>query len=79
MKRVLEEIQNGTFARQWIQEKASGGAEYQRLMNQDMAHPIEKVGAELRGRMSWLNSSGAANDTRAQAETPRQEKRLAER
>jgi ketol-acid reductoisomerase len=55
MKKILQEIRDGTFARQWIKEKASGGAEYQRLMDQDMSHPIEKVGADLRGRMSWLN------------------------
>jgi ketol-acid reductoisomerase len=58
MKKVLKEIQDGTFARQWIKEKASGGAEYQRLMDKDMSHPIEKVGADLRGRMSWLNQQG---------------------
>jgi len=58
MKKVLQEIQDGTFARQWIEEKASGGAEYQRLMDKDMSHPIEKVGADLRGRMSWLNQQG---------------------
>jgi ketol-acid reductoisomerase len=58
MKKVLQEIQDGTFARQWIKEKASGGAEYQRLMDKDMSHPIEKVGADLRGRMSWLNQQG---------------------
>jgi ketol-acid reductoisomerase len=55
MKKVLQEIRDGTFARQWIKENASGGAEYKRLMAKDMAHPIEKVGADLRGRMSWLN------------------------
>jgi ketol-acid reductoisomerase len=58
MKKVLQEIQDGTFARQWIKEKASGGAEYKRLMDKDMSHPIEKVGADLRGRMSWLNQQG---------------------
>jgi ketol-acid reductoisomerase len=56
MKKILQEIRDGTFARQWIKEKASGGAEYQRMMDKDMSHPIEKVGADLRGRMSWLNS-----------------------
>jgi ketol-acid reductoisomerase len=55
MKKILQEIRDGTFARQWIREKASGGAEYQRMMDKDMSHPIEKVGADLRGRMSWLN------------------------
>ncbi|MDH4021874.1 MAG: ketol-acid reductoisomerase [Gammaproteobacteria bacterium] len=55
MKKILQEIRDGTFARQWIKEKASGGAEYKRMMDKDMSHPIEKVGADLRGRMAWLN------------------------
>lgn len=55
MKGVLKDIQNGAFARRWIEENRSGQPEYKRLMAEDMAHPIEKVGAELRGRMPWLN------------------------
>lgn len=55
MKKVLDEVRDGTFARQWIKENASGGAEYKRLMEKDMSHPIEKVGADLRGRMPWLS------------------------
>lgn len=55
MKSVLEDIREGTFARRWIQENADGKPEYRKLMEQDMAHPIEKVGADLRKRMSWLN------------------------
>jgi ketol-acid reductoisomerase len=55
MKGVLDDIQGGVFAKRWIQENADGKLEYERLMNEDLAHPIEKVGADLRGRMSWLN------------------------
>jgi ketol-acid reductoisomerase len=55
MKVILKEIQDGAFAKRWIQENADGQPEYKRLMEDDMAHPIEQVGAELRGRMSWLN------------------------
>jgi ketol-acid reductoisomerase len=55
MKGVLDDIQGGVFAKRWIQENADGKPEYERLMNEDLAHPIEKVGADLRGRMSWLN------------------------
>jgi ketol-acid reductoisomerase len=54
---VLDEIRKGVFAREWIKENANGRPEYNRLMQADLAHPIEKVGAELRGRMSWLNES----------------------
>jgi ketol-acid reductoisomerase len=59
MREVLKEIQDGTFAREWIAEYAAGMPEYKRLMNADLAHPIEKVGAELRSRMSWLNKAPA--------------------
>ena len=56
MQEILTEIQDGTFARQWIDENKSGQNEYRRLMSEDLAHPIEKVGADLRGRMDWLEN-----------------------
>ncbi|HHQ14052.1 MAG TPA: ketol-acid reductoisomerase, partial [Chromatiales bacterium] len=55
MKEVLDDIQNGTFARNWIEENKNGQPEFKRMLAEDLAHPIEKVGAELRSRMSWLN------------------------
>jgi ketol-acid reductoisomerase len=55
MAEILNEVRNGTFAREWISENANGRPEYNRLMQADLAHPIEKVGADLRARMSWLN------------------------
>jgi ketol-acid reductoisomerase len=55
MREVLKDIQEGVFAQRWIKENAEGQPEYKRLLAEDMAHPIEKVGADLRGRMSWLN------------------------
>ncbi|HEY8339864.1 MAG TPA: ketol-acid reductoisomerase [Egibacteraceae bacterium] len=54
MRQVLKEVQNGQFANEWIKENQTGMANYKRLLEQDLAHPIEKVGRELRGRMSWL-------------------------
>jgi len=54
MQEVLDEIQDGTFAREWIAENKEGGQEYKRLLDEDMAHPIEEVGAALRARMPWL-------------------------
>ena len=54
MQEVLDDIRDGTFAREWIAESEAGGEEFKRLMNQDLEHPIEKVGAELRSRMDWL-------------------------
>jgi len=54
MKQVLAEIQDGTFANNWIAENEAGMPEFKRMMNDDLEHPIEKVGADLRGRMDWL-------------------------
>ncbi|MEQ8205821.1 MAG: ketol-acid reductoisomerase [Woeseia sp.] len=56
MQDVLTDIQDGTFARNWIKETAGGQKEYRRLMNADLDHQIEKVGADLRGRMDWLEN-----------------------
>ena len=55
MQGILKDIQDGTFAKRWIEENADGQPEYKRLMQEDMSHPIERVGAELRSRMPWLN------------------------
>ena len=54
MKQVLKEVQDGTFAKQWIEENKTGQKNYKRLMQEDLDQGIEKVGKELRGRMSWL-------------------------
>ncbi len=57
MKKILAEIQQGKFARQWINENASGRKKYNKLLKADLKHPIEKVGAKLRSRMPWLEQS----------------------
>jgi ketol-acid reductoisomerase len=54
MKEVLNDIQDGTFARNWTAEYAAGLPNYKRLKQADLDHPIEKVGAKLRARMPWL-------------------------
>ena len=55
MKKILGEIQDGSFARVWIRENKTGRRKYDALMKKDLAHPIEKVGVQLRARMPWLN------------------------
>ena len=55
MKKILKEIQQGKFARQWIRENATGRKKYNKLMAADLRHPIEKVGVQLRARMPWLD------------------------
>ncbi len=59
MRRILKEIQDGRFARQWIREYASGRRHYKKLLKADLSRPIEKVGATLRARMPWLNERRA--------------------
>jgi ketol-acid reductoisomerase len=59
MKAVLTDIQDGTFARNWIAEYQAGLPNYKRLKQADLDHPIEQVGAKLRARMPWLNAGAA--------------------
>ena len=59
MGRILKDIQKGKFARVWIEENKDGKPKYNKLLKQDLEHPIEKVGAELRARMPWLNDKRA--------------------
>lgn len=55
MKKVLREIQDGTFASEWIQEnKAGGRAKFLATRRMEAAHPVEIIGAKLRKMMSWL-------------------------
>jgi len=56
MQEVLDDIQDGTFANRWIDENKAGQPEYKRLMNEDLNHPIEEVGARLRSQMDWLEN-----------------------
>ncbi len=55
MKKILKEIQQGKFARQWIKENASGRKKYDKMLKQDLNRQIEKVGYNLRSRMPWLD------------------------
>ncbi|MBC7286811.1 MAG: ketol-acid reductoisomerase [Armatimonadetes bacterium] len=54
MRRMLEEIQNGSFAKEWILENQTGRTVYNALMRREAEHPIEKVGEALRKMMPWL-------------------------
>jgi ketol-acid reductoisomerase len=54
MKKILGEIQSGQFAKEWIEENKSGGKRFAALREKEKQHPIEIVGAQLRGMMSWL-------------------------
>jgi ketol-acid reductoisomerase len=59
MRKILKEIQTGKFARQWIDENKSGQKQYRKMLKQDMDRQIERVGANLRAKMPWLNDRRA--------------------
>ena len=54
MRAALKRIQNGEFAKEWVEEYASGGENFKRLREEDANHPVEKVGEDLRKMMSWI-------------------------
>ncbi len=64
MGKVLKEVQSGRFARQWIAESNAGGANYRRMLDADLEHPIEKVGAALRGADAVAERAGYDNSSR---------------
>jgi ketol-acid reductoisomerase len=55
MKQLLTEIQSGEFAKKWIAENEAGMPNYKALRDKDVTHPIEVVGARLRGMMPFLD------------------------
>jgi ketol-acid reductoisomerase len=54
MKRILEEIQSGSFASEFILENRAGRARFEALRRRAANHPIEEVGLQLRSMMPWL-------------------------
>jgi ketol-acid reductoisomerase len=54
MKRILQEIQTGQFAREFVLENMAGRPSFLAMRRRDAEHPVEAVGAEMRGMMSWL-------------------------
>jgi ketol-acid reductoisomerase len=57
MKRILNEIQNGEFAREFILENQAGAATLKAKRRLGREHPIEQVGERLRGMMSWISDN----------------------
>lgn len=55
MKEVLNEIQDGSFAKKWINEHKSGRPNFNRMAQADKDSELERVGRELRGMMSWID------------------------
>ena len=54
MKKILEEVQSGEFAKEWIEENEKGRPLFNKLRKADDNHPVEVVGKKLRGMMDWI-------------------------
>ena len=56
MKKILTEIQNGQFARDWILENRANAPAFKATRRREREHPIEQVGKQLRRLMSWIKA-----------------------
>jgi ketol-acid reductoisomerase len=57
MKKILEEVRSGEFAREWILENQAGRPAFLAMRQRDAQHPIEQVGRQLRSMMPWLKGT----------------------
>jgi len=65
MKKILDEIQSGEFAREWILECRANKPVFNALTRRGEEHPVEQVGAKLRAMMPWLKKGKLVDKTRA--------------
>jgi ketol-acid reductoisomerase len=56
MKRILGEIQQGHFAREWILENKAGAPAFKAMRRKERSHPVEQIGRQLRRLMSWISA-----------------------
>ena len=56
MEKILSEIQDGSFAKNWIEENEKGRPFFNKIREEEKNHQVEKVGFELRKMMKWINS-----------------------
>ena len=63
MQRILKEVQDGRFAREWLAENKAGRPNFERMRQADRDHPIEQVGRKLRAMMPW-SEEGASGRQR---------------
>jgi ketol-acid reductoisomerase len=59
MKQILTEIQDGSFAREWIAENRAGQENFKRMRSEQANHRVEVVGKELRSQMDWIDTEWA--------------------
>lgn len=56
MKKILKEVQDGSFAKKWIRENEKGRPEFNKIKEEQRNHLIERVGSELRKMMKWIDA-----------------------
>jgi ketol-acid reductoisomerase len=56
MRRILEQVRNGEFAKEWILENKANAPSFKALRRAERAHQIEEVGRNLRRLMSWIQA-----------------------
>ncbi len=64
MKDVLADIQSGRFAKEWVLENRAGQASFKAMRRREADHPIEEVGAKLRGMMPWITKNRLVDKTK---------------
>jgi ketol-acid reductoisomerase len=64
MKRILDDIQSGRFARDWVQECQAGQPSFKAMRRRSAEHPIEEIGAKLRGMMPWIAKNKLVDKTK---------------
>ena len=64
MKRILDDIQSGRFARDWVLENQAGQSSFKAMRRRAAEHPIEAVGAQLRGMMPWIGKNKLVDKTK---------------
>jgi len=64
MKRILKDIQEGRFVRDWMLEVAAGKPNFNAIRRRDAEHPIEEVGARLRAMMPWIAKNKLVDQAR---------------
>ena len=64
MRGILRDIQEGRFAREFVLENKAGGVSFNALRKRAEAHPMEAIGARLRGLMPWLKEKQLVDRSR---------------
>jgi ketol-acid reductoisomerase len=69
MRDILAEVQEGTFAREWIQENQANRPSYGQLYEAERTHDIERVGGRLRSLFAWADEEDAATEGEGESES----------